>query len=78
VIKPSGGITVRFDKIEIENFRVSAKEISDAGKLVSDDLKAAIDLARKNIELFHQSQTGRAPHHRNKKGVKCWQKKYAS
>ena len=67
--------TQQFDKVALENMLVSEVEIEEAKTLVSDELKAAIQLAKVNIEVFHSAQkTGRieietAP------GVSCWQEK---
>lgn len=67
--------TQQFDKVALENMLVSEVEIEQAKTLVSDELKAAIQLAKVNIEVFHSAQkTGRieietAP------GVSCWQEK---
>ncbi|SEL94433.1 histidinol dehydrogenase [Maribacter orientalis] len=67
--------TQQFDKVALENMLVSEVEIEEAKTLVSDELKAAIQLAKVNIEVFHFAQkTGRieietAP------GVSCWQEK---
>ena len=67
--------TQQFDKVALEIMLVSEVEIEEAKTLVSDELKAAIQLAKVNIEVFHSAQkTGRievetAP------GVSCWQEK---
>ncbi len=45
-----------FDKVTLSARAVSPEEIQAAGALVSDDLKAAISLAKQNIETFHSSQ----------------------
>ncbi|WP_405414947.1 histidinol dehydrogenase [Maribacter sp. Asnod1-A12] len=67
--------TAQFDKVNLDNLLVSDDEVEEAKTLVSEDLKAAIQLAKSNIEVFHTAQkTGRieietAP------GVSCWQEK---
>jgi len=41
---------LKFDKVQLSSLQVSKEEIDAAEKLVSDDLKAAIVLAKNNIE----------------------------
>ncbi|MGB7786135.1 MAG: histidinol dehydrogenase, partial [Salinimicrobium sp.] len=48
--------TELFDGIKPEALQVSRKEIEKAEQQVSDDLKQAIQLAKKNIEAFHAAQ----------------------
>lgn len=45
-----------FDKVALSALAVTPEEIQVAGTLVSDELKAAISLAKQNIETFHASQ----------------------
>ena len=45
-----------FDKVTLSALAVTPEEIQVAGTLVSDELKAAISLAKQNIETFHASQ----------------------
>ena len=63
-----------FDKVTLSALAVSPKEIQAAGALVSDDLKAAISLAKQNIETFHSSQRFVGKKVETMKGVTCWQK----
>ena len=63
----------RFTGATLNTLAVSADEMAEASSLVSDELKDAIDTARKNIEAFHKAQTTEvavetAP------GVKCIQR----
>ncbi|MEM2803901.1 MAG: histidinol dehydrogenase, partial [Zestosphaera sp.] len=39
-----------------DNLRVSEDEVREAYEKVSDDLIKALEIARKNIEVFHKSQ----------------------
>lgn len=48
--------TKAFDKADVEVLAVSDLEFEEAKGLVSDELKAAIDLASKNIHKFHAAQ----------------------
>jgi len=62
-----------FDKVTLSALAVSPEEIQVAGALVSDDLKAAISLAKQNIETFHSSQRFAGKKVETMKGT-CWQK----
>ena len=66
--------TLEFDKINIENLSVSDEEILEAEKLISDELKKAIDIARVNIEKFHLAQREEIKKMETSKGVICWRK----
>jgi histidinol dehydrogenase len=66
--------TLEFDKISIENLTVSDEEILEAEKLVSEELKKAIDIARVNIEKFHLAQREETKKIETSKGVVCWRK----
>ena len=65
--------TKKFDKVELTNLCVSNKEILDAEKEISNDLKAAIQLAAKNIEKFHIAQLPPKIEVETVSGVTCWQ-----
>jgi histidinol dehydrogenase len=67
--------TSQFDKVSIENFLVTTSEIEEANKLVSNDLKGAIQLAKTNIEKFHKTQITNRVEVETKPGVLCWQEK---
>ncbi len=66
--------TQKFDGVELDTFMVSDAEMAEAEALLSDDLKAAIDLAFKNIEKFHAAQKMQPVEVETVAGVKCWQK----
>src|SRR5690606_17237520 len=55
-----------------ESFIVSSETIDEAAKLVSERLKQSIELARKNIEVFHRSQIEEAVKVETAPGVVCW------
>ncbi|WP_338791193.1 histidinol dehydrogenase [Bernardetia sp. MNP-M8] len=66
--------TKEFDKIDIEDFRVSVEELQEAENLVSESLKTAINHAYKNILIFHQSQQDQVKKVEITKGITCWRK----
>ncbi len=67
----------QFDKTEIENFLVTDKEIADAEKLVSPELKDAIRIAHENIYKFHAAQKFTPVKVETCKGVVCEQRAVA-
>ena len=64
-----------FDGIAIENLTVSKAEIDFAIASISDELKAAIQLAKSNIEKFHTAQKTEGIFVETTEGVNCWQEK---
>ena len=48
--------TEKFDKVSIQDLKVSEAEINEAEKLISEELKSAIKIASENIRKFHSSQ----------------------
>ena len=67
----------RFDGFAAHNFRVSAEEITEAVKLVPEELKQAIQTAKANIENFHQQQVEPVRKIETSKGVSCWRESRA-
>ena len=67
--------TQLFDGISLENNLVTKEEINNAVKVVSNDLKAAIQLAKKNITNFHTAQKTDKVFVETTNGVECWQEK---
>lgn len=67
--------TAMFDGVAVDNFLVSKAEIEEAVKMVSAELKEAIQLARTNIEKFHRAQKTQRVTVETSPGVKCWQEK---
>ena len=63
-----------FDKVALSALAVTPEEIQVARTLVSDELKAAISLAKQNIETFHASQRFIGKKVETMNGVTCWQK----
>lgn len=69
--------TLQFDKVDIQNVLVSDSEFLEAEKLISNELKNAIQLAKKNIETFHSAQKENTQVIETMPGVKCWRKSVA-
>ena len=65
----------KFDGVALDNFLVSESEIETATGLVSNQLKEAIQLAKSNIETFHNAQKTEKIEVETAKGVQCWQEK---
>ena len=65
---------LKFDKVSLSSLKVTDVEILQAESLISEELKQAIHLAVKNIELFHTSQKHVSQKIETTKGVTCWQK----
>lgn len=66
-----------FDRVDLDFFSVSDKEIHEAKKGVNDDLQKAIQVAKNNIEKFHASQQETKRVIETTKGVKCWRESRA-
>jgi histidinol dehydrogenase len=67
--------TAQFDGITLNTILVSEAEIQTAIAEVDDELKAAIQLAKSNIEKFHQAQKTNKVSVETTEGVQCWQEK---
>lgn len=66
-----------FDKVELTSLAVTLEEIEEAEKEVPIELKAAIYLAKRNIEAFHAAQRFEGKKVDTMEGVTCWQKAVA-
>ena len=66
--------TEKFDGVSLHDFQVSVDEIWEAGDLLSEELKAAIQLAKANIEKFHARQRVLPEVIETMPGVQCWRK----
>lgn len=64
----------KFDHVSLSELAVSEKEMQEAETLVSDELKAALELAHQNIYTFHASQRFETKQCQVTNGVTCWQK----
>ena len=67
----------KFDQVNLTQFLVLKDEIERAHKLVSEQLKKAINVAKDNIEKFHKSQFVNQEIIETMKGVQCWRKSIA-
>ena len=67
-------LTLQFDGISINELKVPAKKIAAAENLISAALKTAIQLAKVNIEIFHNSQIQKVERIETMPGVWCWRK----
>ena len=66
-----------FDKSIIEDLKVSTTETDAAENAISEELKAAIQVAKNNIELFHSKQKVQEAVVETMTGVRCWRKAVA-
>jgi len=79
-IKAGGDAIVRkytnkFDGVDLQDILVSPEELVESEQLISDDLKAAIQQAKDNIEKFHLAQKTDKVSVETANGVQCWQEK---
>jgi histidinol dehydrogenase len=65
---------LKFDGAAPESLLATDAEIAEAQGLVSDELKAAILVAKNNIEKFHTAQKEAEIHVETMPGVHCWRK----
>ncbi len=73
--KAVAAYTQQFDKTNLKTIAVSQAEIETAVAGVSDALKTSIQLAKANIEAFHQAQQTQTVALETQPGVNCWQEK---
>jgi histidinol dehydrogenase len=66
-----------FDKVSVDELLVSEDEINAAVASVSRELKDAIAVAKKNIEIFHGKQINAVEKIETMPGVVCWRKSTA-
>lgn len=65
---------LQFDKTELKEVEVTKEEIEEAEKIVSVELKQAIEMAKRNIWKFHHTQQVEFDEIETSPGVFCWQK----
>ncbi len=63
---------LQFDKVELNELKVSQQEIDASEKLIDVKLKKAIRLAYNNIYTFHKAQLRKSKKITTAKGVECW------
>ena len=66
--------TNSFDRVLLDQFKVSSEEINEAISLVPNELKNAIELAAKNIQRFHEKQLNDVEVIETMPGINCWRK----
>ena len=69
--------TEQFDKVSVTEIKVSEKEMEEAQRLVSQELKVAITQAAQNIRNFHASQVEEKKIIETTDGVFCWRENRA-
>jgi len=67
----------KFDSCPSGNLKVPAEEIERSVELVPQDLKNALETAKKNIETFHAAQLKGVEKIETAEGVRCWSKNVA-
>jgi histidinol dehydrogenase len=65
---------LKFDGAAPKSLLATDAEITEAQSLVSEELKAAIQVAKNNIEKFHTAQKEVEIHVETMPGVNCWRK----
>jgi histidinol dehydrogenase len=65
---------LEFDLVHMDRISVSQEDIARAGNELSDELKDAIQLAKRNIEKFHEAQKSSALTVETMPGVRCSRK----
>jgi histidinol dehydrogenase len=66
--------TAALDGVTLTQFNLNDTAKAAAEKAISSALKKAIDLAKSNIEKFHQTQTQKVERIETISGVWCWRK----
>lgn len=67
-------LTLQFDRISINEIKLPAEKIAAAENSLTPGLKTAIQLAKVNIEIFHNSQIHKVERIETMPGVWCWRK----
>ncbi|MBQ8867424.1 MAG: histidinol dehydrogenase [Bacteroidaceae bacterium] len=67
----------KFDKVQLASLTVTQEEMEEGARLVTPELKAAIELAHANIEKFHTAQRFEGKRVETHPGVTCWQRAVA-
>ena len=81
-VKANGDVAVlkyeeTFDHVQLTSLAVTEAEMEEAEGLVSEELKAAIKLAKENIAKFHEAQRFAGIQVETQPGVCCWQESVA-
>lgn len=63
---------LKFDKVSVDNLKAEEEELTEAKNQLSMELIEAMQLAKRNIELFHKSQLQEEEPVETMPGVTCW------
>ena len=66
--------TLSFDQVEIANSKLFTEQISQFASSLDSNVKKAIEVAKVNIEKFHQAQLQKVEKMETMPGVWCWRK----
>jgi len=66
--------TEQFDQVKLRSIRVTADQIKAAADELTPALKTAMQIAKTNIEVFHQTQWQKTEKVETMPGVWCWRK----
>ncbi|HVZ57228.1 MAG TPA: histidinol dehydrogenase [Chitinophagaceae bacterium] len=66
--------TLAFDKVSIAGLEVTPSEIAGAGDRLDVSLRVAMQLACRNIEAFHRTQSSPVVPMETMPGVRCWRR----
>ncbi|SMB78172.1 histidinol dehydrogenase [Pasteurella testudinis DSM 23072] len=64
-------LSEKFDKVKLDSLVVSKQQIEQAAARIPDELKQAIQNAKRNITVFHQAQQPQAVDLETQAGVRC-------
>lgn len=66
--------TLAFDQVDIVNSKFTSEQIAQFAALLDNNVKKAIEVAKVNIEKFHQTQLQKVEKIETMPGVWCWRK----
>jgi len=67
-------LTLQYDKVSVQELKISTEELMEAEQTLTDELKNAIRTAAANIEKFHAVQKRDVIKVETMPGVTCWRK----
>jgi len=66
--------TLSFDQVSLSSIQLSAEQLSEYANALDSNVKKAIEVAKMNIEKFHQTQFQKVEKMETMPGVWCWRK----
>jgi histidinol dehydrogenase len=66
--------TLSFDQVNLSSIQLSAEQLSEYANALDNNVKKAIEVAKTNIEKFHQTQFQKVEKMETMPGVWCWRK----